>query len=101
MLRTVSYGADDDVDDEFDEGEAMEVELLQVSKIWKHHVYGGSRAGSLHNVYVGIEWSDGTKTVGGVEPAEPLADSESGRAALLAYVQTKKGSAVAKYLPFS
>ena len=66
------------------EGEGLQ--LLQVTRIWKHHVYGGARPGSLYNVYVGIEWSDGSKTTGGVEPSEPLADSESGRAALLAYV---------------
>jgi hypothetical protein len=83
------------------EGTGEGLQLLQVAQIWKHHVYGGARAGSLHNVYVGIEWSDGTRTVGGVEPSEPLAGSESGRAALLAYVQTKKGSVIAKYLPFS
>ena len=76
------------------------LQLLQVSKIWKHHVYRGGRAGSLYNVYVGIEWSDGTRTIGGHEPSEPLAGSESGRAALLAYVATSKGSVLAKYLPF-
>ena len=75
--------------------------MLQVSKIWKHHVYGGARAGSLHNVYVGIEWSDGSRTTGGVEPSEPLATSESGRAALLAYVGTPKRKGIAKYLPFA
>ena len=46
--------------------------MLQASKIWKHHVYGGTRAGSLYNVYVGIEWSDGSRTRGGVEPSELL-----------------------------
>ena len=82
-------------------GEGEGLQLLQVTRIWKHHVYRGARAGSLYNVYVGIEWSDGSKTTGGVEPSEPLADSESGRAALLAYVASSKGKAIAKYLPFS
>ena len=36
-----------------------------------------------------------------LEPSEPLANSESGRAALLAYVATSKGKGIAKYLPFS
>ena len=92
----IDMGADDGA------GEGGEgLQLLVVSRIWKHHVYGGARAGSLYNVYVGVEWSDGSRTVGGVEPSEPLAGSESGRAALLAYVATAKGKAVAKYLPFS
>lgn len=75
------------------------LQLLEVVRVWKHHVYGGARAGSLRNVYVGIEWSDGSKTQGGVEPSEPLACTESGRAALLAYVATSKGKGIAKYLP--
>ena len=84
-----------------EEGEGEGLQLLQVSKIWKHHVYGGARAGSLYNVYVGVEWSDGSRTQGGVEPSEPLTQSESGRAALLTYVATPKGKGIAKYLPFA
>ena len=51
----------------------------------------------------GVEWSDGSRTQGGVEPSEPLTQTrvESGRAALLAYVATPKGKGIAKYLPFA
>ena len=91
-------GAEDDAGGDGEEGE--EPQLLHVVKVLKHHVFGGAKPGSLHNVYVAVQFSDGSKTQGGFEPSEPLAESSSGRAALLAYVQTKNGSKIAKYLPF-
>jgi len=83
-------GDDEDVD--------MEVDV-RVQKVLRHHVFGGARLGSLHNVYVKLLFEDGSCTVGGVEPSEPLAQSESGRAALCAYVKTKNGMKIAKYVP--
>ena len=73
---------------------------MEVAKVEKHHVYGGARPGSLHNVYVRLLFADGSRTQGGYELSEPLAQSESGRAALRAYVRCKNGAKIAKYLPF-
>ena len=64
-------------------------------------MYSGARPGSLGNVYVRLLFDDGSHTQGGYESAEPLALSECGRATLLAYVRTKSGSKIAKYMPFT
>ena len=51
----------------------------------------------MYRKWVGEKWG----YLGRVEPSEPLATSESGCAALLAYVGTPKGKGIAKYLPFA
>ena len=96
-----SAAADSDAeDDQVDADDDIQMDL-QVAKINRHHVYGGSKAGSLFNIYVVVTYSDGSKTQGGFESAEPLALCESGRAALRAYVLAKgQGAKIAKYLPF-
>ena len=97
----VTAGAEDAAaGDEGDEEAGEDLQLLQVAKVLRHHVYGGAKPGSLHNVYVAVQFSDGSRTQGGVEPSAPLAESISGRAALTAYVRTKGGSKIAKYVPF-
>ena len=73
---------------------------VQVAKVRRHHVYGGARSGSLKQVYVNVLYSDGSTTPGNAyEPSEPLARCDSGRAALAAYVRTKIGAKIAKYMP--
>ena len=97
----VDEGTAGDGEDGGGEGEDVDMEVdVRVQKVLRHHVYGGARPGSLHNVYVKLLFEDGSCTVGGVEPSEPLAQSESGRAALSAYVKTKNGMKIAKYVPF-
>ena len=66
------------------------------STVNSHKVYGGATAGSLTNVGVNVSYSDGSKTGGGgraYEASEPLLDSDSGRAALAAYLKSKKKGA--------
>ena len=48
-------------------------------------------------MYVGIEWSDGSKAQGGVEPFEPLAGYGVGScgAASIKYVATSRGKGIA------
>ena len=63
-------------------------------------MYGGSRVGSLKQVYVNVLYSDGSTTPGNMfEASEPLAQCDSGRAALAAYVRTKMGAKIAKHMP--
>ena len=50
-------------------------------------------------MYAKLLFEDGSCTLGGVEPVEPLAESESGREALRSYVKTKNGAKIAKYMP--
>jgi hypothetical protein len=50
-------------------------------------------------LWVQLQYSDGSKT-NGVVSSEPLAASAEGRAVLQAYVATKNGKKVAKYVPF-
>ena len=94
--ESAADGDNDDADGDVDD--SMQVDVA-VSKVLRHYVYRGARAGSLYNVYAKLLFEDGSCSMGGVEPVEPLAKSESGREALRAYVKTKKGAKIAKYLP--
>ena len=108
LLLGEADGADDGADEadgaDTADGAAAEADMaigLEVRKVEKHFVYSGARPGSLQSVYVRLLFEDGSHTEGGYESAEPLALSECGRAALLAYVKTKSGSKIAKYMPFT
>ena len=65
----------------------------EIVKISGHYVYGGARAGSLHNVYVKVLFADGTSSGRGYVPCEPL----EGTDVLRAYLKTKNGQKIAKY----
>ena len=65
-----------------------------VSTILRHHIYRGASPGSLFNVYVRVQFSDGSSTRDYIS-AEPLA----GTTALRKYVLSAKGKVVAKYVP--
>jgi hypothetical protein len=67
-------------------------------KVLKHKYYP-NKAGGLACLWVQLQYSDGSKT-NGVVSSEPLAASAEGRAVLQAYVATKNGKKVAKYVPF-
>jgi hypothetical protein len=67
------------------------------TKILNHKLV--KRAGGLASIRVQMLYSDGTKS-NGVVPSESLATSEAGRELLKAYVATKKGAKIAKYVPF-
>ena len=68
-----------------------------VAKIDDHFVRR-AKVGSLAGVAVRVTYADGTTSNGWYLQAEPLLMSMAGQAALQAYVQTKKGSKIAKYL---
>jgi hypothetical protein len=75
--------------------DAADAQEKTAVKVLSHHVFGGAKRGALHNVYVRVQYSDGTKTKGGYIPSEPLAGSD----ALADYVLTKNGKKIAKYMP--
>lgn len=70
-----------------------DAEPLEVNKILSHHVYAGARAGSLQNVYVRVQYTNGSSSGRGYIPAEPLA----GGACMAAYLLTKNGQKNIKY----
>jgi len=86
--------AESDGDDD-DDCEAPQ----EIASISKHYVYSGSRAGSLYNIYIAVKFVDGSTSRGGYLPSAPLWGHEAGRDILRAYVQTKNGQKIAKYLP--
>jgi hypothetical protein len=92
-------GEEEEGGGEEDEGEGEEVQLLEVTKIIGHHVAKGAKVGSLTNIYMRVEYSDGTSSGRQYMPAEPLGECEEGKAVLARYVRTKQGGKVAKYVP--
>jgi hypothetical protein len=80
---------------EVDASAATEVVPTKVLK----HKYYPSKAGGLACLWVQLQYSDGSKTKG-VLCATPLAESAAGRELLKAYVTTKQGMKVAKYVRF-
>ena len=50
-------------------------------------------------MWVKLQYSDGTKT-NGIVAAEPLAQTEVGRELLRAYVISKNGKKISKYVTF-
>lgn len=82
-------------DEEDAEDAEDEDEILEVTQILGHHVWRGAKAGSLFNVYVRVQYSDGSTTGRGTVPSEPLAGSK----VLAAYLATAHGAKIAKYVP--
>ena len=71
-----------------------EGEVVTVTKVTNHKVYGGARVGGMFNVYLRVQYSDGTRS-NGVIPGEPLVGSP----VLAAYLRTSNGAKIAKYIP--
>ena len=67
-------------------------------KILAHHYYR-LKAGGLACWWVQVQYSDGSKTNGFIDPL-PLAESKVGRDMFKAYVATKKGAKMAKVVDF-
>ena len=75
-------------------GESLDyLSTERVAKILNHHVYGGAKAGSLHNVYVRVRFLDGSTSGRVYFPAETIA----GSAVLSKYVESSRGKALRKY----
>ena len=75
-------------------GESLDyLSTERVAKILNHHVYGGAKAGSLHNVYVRVRFLDGSTSGRVYFPAETIA----GSAVLSKYVESSSGKALRKY----
>jgi hypothetical protein len=91
-------GEEDEGEEDEGEDEGDEVQLLEVAKILGHHVAKGAKVGSLYNIHIRVEYSDGTSSGRQYLPAEPLKESEGGKAVLARYVRTKQGSKIAKYV---
>ena len=87
--------ADSSDEDELEE----EISLVHVSKIVAHYVSHGARVGSLANIFVRVEYTDGTNSARDYVPCEPLGESEAGRAVLARYLKCKAGGKIAKYVP--
>ena len=68
-----------------------------VSKVLDHHVYGGAKSGSLFNIYVRLQYLDGSTSGKAYVPASVL----EGTATLKNYMQTKRGQTILKYCPRS
>ena len=68
---------------------------LVVSKIVGHHVFGGAKPGCFENVYVRVQHSDGSSSGRHYVPSAPL----EGSTCLAAYIKTKNGQKIAKYMP--
>ena len=68
-----------------------------VSKVLAHHVYGGAKPGSLFNIYVRLQYLDGSTSGKAYVPASVL----EGTAVLKKYTQTKRGQAIIKYCTHS
>ena len=64
-----------------------------VSKVLDHHVYGGAKSGSLFNIYVRLQYLDGSTSGKAYVPASVL----EGTAMLKTYMQTNRGQAIQKY----
>jgi hypothetical protein len=109
-----SWMMDDDDDDDHNEADEVpaadadssgedeleeEISLVHVSKIVAHYVSHGARVGSLANIFVRVEYTDGTNSARDYVPCEPLGESEAGRAVLARYLKCKAGGKIAKYVP--
>ena len=94
-------GEADAADGDESDGESPPPPARVVSAVTKHKVYSGAKPGSLDNVWFGIKYTDGSATGrrGEVEAPTPLMATAEGRAALKAYVQTRKGRSAVKYVP--
>ena len=68
---------------------------LGVTKVVRHWVYSGAKPGSLHNVYVSLAFSDGRTTRSAFVPSQPLLGSR----VLLAYLDSKDGGRIRRYVP--
>jgi len=88
-------GAASESDGDDDDCEAPQ----EIASISKHHVHSGSRAGTLYNIYIAVKFVDGSTSRVGYLPSAPLWGHEAGRDILRAYVQSKNGQKIAKYLP--
>jgi hypothetical protein len=62
--------------------------------VLNHHVYGGARPGSLHNVYLKLQYEDGSRSNGFV-PAEALRGDLQ---VLHQYTKKKTGMKILKYV---
>jgi len=67
---------------------------IMVARVIKHYVYSGAAAGSLHNVYVRIAFSNAFAPRYYM-PAAPLLGSR----ALRAYLDTNEGAGLIRYIP--
>ena len=68
---------------------------ITVSRVLKHHIYAGASAGSLHNVYARLAFSDGRTTGPYYVPIEKLLCSR----VLADYMDTAGGDGIRQYIP--
>lgn len=82
---------------ESESGGAGEIRIVAIKR---HKVYNGAQAGALYNVYVSVEFADGTSSGRDYYPSEPLWGHTVGREIVRKYAGTAQGQrGFAKYVP--
>ena len=96
LKRCAKVDGDRETNGSEDASAARSASGHRVTGVLAHHVYGGARPGSLHNVYVRVAYADGSRSDGFV-PSDTLGPSHK---ALLDYMRRRKeGQKIVKYLP--